>query len=204
MATANFHVNNASRYFCIGMNHYTTKEEIEANEWQDIEEGSFDEVGTQMDYEFTKEYLNEELSKAGYYDEEKTKSFEFAGASFDITLKVVENAGYYEGSCLDYDATIRMYDKAGYYVADYDLCPSEYLDKDQIAGEDLCNNAGMSKLQAANMVKRIDREFMAMVQELEQIFSKVCQKEMQQVCRFSNGEAWYNEVSEKLYQQAVA
>ena len=204
MATANFHVNNASRYFAIGMNHYTTKEEIEANGWEGIEEGSFDEEATQWDYECTKEYLHEELEKAGYDGEEKEYSFDFAGCTFEICMKVVENVGYYEGSCLDYEANLKCYDNAGYYVADYDLSPSEYIDADELQNEDLCNNKGMSRLQAKNMVHRIDKEFLKLVNELEQIFSKVCEVELQQVCRFSNGEAWYNKVSEPLYKEKVA
>ena len=70
MAAPNFYKRNASRYFCFGRQHYTTQEDIDANDWPQELLGQLDEDQTQWDYEAAKDYLLEELKKAGYWEPE--------------------------------------------------------------------------------------------------------------------------------------
>lgn len=229
MAAPNFYKRNASRYFCFGRQHYTTQEEIDANDWPQELLGQFDEEETRWDYEASKDYLLEELKKAGYWEPEgrydsldyntsygsgylaKTVSeINYAGADFYITVKVRENSGYYSGSCLDYDIRITG---CNYENGDFDLC-DDYtdetcLDEQDVIDADCCGNPGMSKIQAKNIIKRLNKELVAIISELELIFSRCCQDELylEGVCDYGHGflgEAWYGKYDKHLYEEREA
>ena len=228
MAAPNFYKRNASRYFCFGRQHYTTQEDIDANDWPQELLGQLDEDQTQWDYESAKDYLLEELKKAGYWEPEgrydrldyetsygsgyvaKTvREINYAGANFYITVKVRENSGYYSGSCLDYDISITG---DNWENGDFDLCDDytdeTYLEEQDIIDADCCGNPGLSKLQAKNIIKRLNKELLAIIEELELIFSRCCQDELYlewcaTYCGFA-GEAGYGKYSKHLYEEREA
>jgi len=228
MAAPNFYKRNASRYFCFGRQHYTTQEEIDANDWPQELLGQYDEEQTQWDYEASKDYLLEELKKAGYWEPEgsydrldyntsygsgylaKTVSeINYAGADFYITVKVRENSGYYSGSCLDYDIRITG---CNYENGDFELC-EDYTDdtylSDCIKDCDCCGNPGLTRMQAKNICNRLYDELNAIISELEMIFSRCCQDELylEGVCDYGHGflgEAWYGKYDKHLYEEREA
>lgn len=232
MAAPNFYKRNASRYFCMGRQHYTTQEEIDANEWPQELLGEFDEIQTQWDYECAKDNLMEELEQAGYwkptregYNRDrlayetsygsaflaKTRiEFQYAGANFYICINVRENSGHYSGSCLDYDITVSG---DNYEEGDFDLCDDYtddfYFDVEDIIEKNVCGNPGMTKLQAKNIIKKLYRTINEATDELELIFSRCCQDELylDWVCDYGHGflgEAGYGKYPKRLYEEREA
>lgn len=231
MAAPNFYKRNASRYFCMGHEVYTTQEDIDANGWSQDRLGEFDEIQTQFEYECAKDNLMEELEQAGYwkptlegYNRDRLAyetsygsaflakiriEFQYAGANFYICVNVRENGGYYSGSCLDYDITVRGDNDVN---GDFDLC-DDYtseteFDEQDVIDADCCGNPGMSKLQAKNIIRRLKEELNKAISELELIFSRCCQDELylDWVCNYCGflGEAGYGQYSTRLYEESEA
>lgn len=220
MATANWYINNASRYFVLGTNKYITQEDIDMNDLDQELLGEYDYDKTQWDYDDQKAYLIEELEQHGYseltgrdrynsldrdssYIARQEKYFEYAGVGFYINIKVKENAGYYEGSCLDFEAELSVVNRNGYDVwQTWEMNVGEYaLDRSDVIDNDFCSNIGLSKIQAANIIKHVDNEFCKLVDELELIFSKTCEYELYKAYQCSNGEAGYGICSDRLYER---
>jgi len=227
MAAPNFHKINASRYFCMGRAYYTTQEDIDELELPQELLGTFDQGATENNYQWAKENLLEQLKQAGYtepsiYDRlhneanygsyllaVKEHYLQFAGAEWTITMRVMENSGYYSGSCLDYEATLTCINREGYDCdMDCDLTPGEAISTREIADADPCSNYGLSKLQAPNIAKRIRQELQQLTSDLELILSRCCQDELYQEYCFSYcgfaGEAGYNAYPKRLYQEREA
>jgi len=232
MAAPNFCKFNASRYFCMGCNAYIDQEAIDANGWEQDRLGEFDEIQTQMDYEWAKDHLMDELKKAGYWEPNTTSrwnydrlnyegnygsaflaktciEFQYAGADFYINIRVKENVGYYSGSCLDYEIDVQG---CNYEEGDFDLCEDYtddfYFDVEDIIEKNVCGNPGMTKLQAKNIIKRLYKELSKAINELELIFSRCCQDELylDWVCDYGGfvGEAGYDKYPKRLYEEREA
>jgi len=232
MAAPNFYKRNASRYFCMGRNIYVTQEDIDANGWDQELLDTLDEEATHLNYLWAREHLVAELEKAGYWKPDTTSRYncdrlayetsygsaflaktridiQYAGANFYIGINVRENGGYYSGSCLDYDITISG---DNWENGDFDLCDDytdeTILDEDMIIEADCCGNPGLTKLQAKNIVRRLNKELATAISELELIFSHCCQDElyMDWVCQYGPfyGEAGYEHYSKRLCEEREA
>ena len=231
MAAPNFYKRNASRYFCMGRNAYIDQEAIDANGWEQDRLGEFDEIQTQMDYEWAKDHLMDELKKAGYleptregYNRDRLNyegnygsaflaktciEFQYAGADFYINIRVKENGGHYSGSCLDYEIDVQG---CNYEEGDFELCDDYtddfYFDVEDIIEKNVCGNPGMTKLQAKNIIKRLYKELSKAINELELIFSRCCQDELylDWVCDYGGfvGEAGYDKYPKRLYEEREA
>ena len=232
MAAPNFYKRNASRYFCMGRNAYIDQEAIDANGWEQDRLGEFDEIQTQMDYEWAKDHLMDELKNAGYWEPDTTSrwnydrlnyegnygsaflaktciEFQYAGADFYINIRVKENGGHYSGSCLDYEIDVQG---CNYEEGDFELCDDYtddfYFDVEDIIEKNVCGNPGMTKLQAKNIIKRLYKELSKAINELELIFSRCCQDELylDWVCDYGGfvGEAGYDKYPKRLYEEREA
>lgn len=209
MSAPNFAKCNASKYFAFGFNQYYTQEIIEANGWDDVEVGEFDEIGTQMNFDDTMcnvlcELKNKGWEKIEEYDNnysyqskffaEKTIEFDYCNAHITIRARACATSAYYEGATFDWDGHLIVegerywdYNNGG----EYDLPDTEGNLEQWVVEDDWFGNLGLDKIHAKNVVARIEREFEKLTDEAEKVFQQYSERVL--VCGgiFSNGEAIY-------------
>ena len=217
MGATNFHYGNASRIYAFGMNKYVTQEDIEANEWEelDIKEGDFSEEITRMDYEDSISNVMYELKSKGYatkldkyYSESieseigrKTYYFKYCGLEISVTIYAQVYGGYYEGASFDLYAKGcifgRWNDKTSELggSVECDLTGSYALCEDDILTENPFANMGLSKIHAKRIIKKIYDKLKEVSSELEDVFKEFCEHELVCGCIFNNGEAIYHKVN---------
>lgn len=211
MGATNFYNGNASRIYAFGMNKYVTQEDIEANEWEelDIKEGDFSEVLTEMDYEDSISNVSCELSSKGYHTEldkyfekeieneigRKTYYFEYCGLELSVTIYAQVYSGYYEGASFDWYAKCGIKFRCSDYRIEHDLTGRYALCEDDILYENPLENMGLSKIHAKRIIKKIYDKLKEVSSELEDVFKQFCEHELVRDGIFNNGEAIYHEVN---------
>lgn len=215
MSTPNFALKNASRYFVLGMPVYYTQEDIDENELDQDLLDCYDEIGTEINYSDVKRNVAYELKSKGWHDieecdgdrsypttlfSEKTASIMCGDNPIDITIQAGCTSGYYEAANFDWFVNIKTYRKAGYY---YETCDYDYEDltTDDVIRDDWYNNAGLSKIHAAHIIRKIEAIIDELKNEAELAFSMYCDEEMGLTCIFSNGEAIYDRTGKRLWQE---
>lgn len=215
MSTPNFALKNASRYFLLGMTVYYTQEEIDERELDQNLLGEFDELGTEANYEASKDNVAYELKAKGWHDieecdgdrnyptslfSEKTVSIKCGDNSIDITIQAGCTSGYYQAANFDWFVNIKTYRKADYY---YETCDYEYGDftADDVIRDDWYENKGMSKIHAAHIIRKIEAVIDDLKNEAECAFSKYCDEEMFCAWQAFNGEAGYSTAGKRLWQE---
>lgn len=215
MSTPNFALKNASRYFVFGTPVYYTQEDIDANELEQDLLDHFDEIGTEVNYEAGKENVAWELKAKGWHDieecdgdrgyptilfSEKTKTISFGSTSVDVTVQAGCTSGYYEAANFDWFANIKTYRKVDYY---YETCNYDYNDLtiDDVIRDDWYDNAGLSKIHAAHIIRKIEAIIDDLKNEAELAFSMYCDEEMYCAYQCFNGEAGYSRTGKRLWQE---
>ena len=215
MSTPNFALKNASRYFVFGMPVYYTQEEIDERELDQDLLGEFDEIGTEFSYDAAKDNVAYELKSKGWHSIDecdgdrsypttlfsaKTVSIMCGDNPIDITIQVGCTSGYYEAANFDWFVNIKTYRKVDYY---YETCDYDYddLTTDDVIRDDWYDNAGLSKIHAAHIVRKIQAIIDELKNEAELAFSMYCDEEMGLACLFSNGEAIYDRTGKRLWQE---
>lgn len=215
MSTPNFALKNASRYFVFGTPVYYTQEDIDANELEQDLLDHFDEIGTEVNYEAGKENVAWELKAKGWHDieecdgdrgyptilfSEKTKTISFGSTSVDVTVQAGCTSGYYEAANFDWFANIKTYRKVDYY---FETCEYDYNDltADDVIRDDWYDNAGLSKIHAAHIIRKIEAIIDELKNEAELVFSKCCDEEMFCAWQAFNGEAGYSKAGTRLWQE---
>lgn len=218
MSTPNFYIKNVSRYFVIGSNKYITQEDIDENGWDQDMLDEYDEEYTQACYDDDKCNVQCELEKKGWsedddYDHHEdatvvaTKNVYISYGGSEITLKIraLLRHGYYEAANFDLDGEIEVYQSStGYYVGLWDMfgeCVPNELD---VVDQDFTGFAGLNRLQAVNIIKRINKEIEALKNEAELAFSMYSEYELNCAYRCNNGEAGYSDVKTRLWQEVTA
>ena len=212
MATCNFYNENCSRYFVFGMNRYFTKEDVVECDLDPELEGEFDELGTETDYEDSKQNIVSGLQEKGWEDYDgyegdalviayKDKSLVYGGCEISLEIKALVRSGYYEGACMDLSGKVTI-DSAGDYWTgspEYDLFDD--FDESYVIDDNWTGNAGLDHLQAKNIIKKLNSIIEDLKIEAEYAFSRGCEREMFQAYHCSNGETGYFNIQKKLYQE---
>ena len=215
MSTPNFALKNASRYFVFGMPQYYTQEDIDVNELDQDLLGEFDELGTEFNFEDAKDNVTYELKAKGWNGieecdgdcsypttlfSEKTVSIMCGDNPIDITIQAGFTSGYYEAANFDWFATVKVYNRVEYY---YETCDYEYgdFDADDVIRDDWYNNAGLSKIHAAHIIRKIQAIIDELKNEAELAFSMYCDEEMYCAYQCFNGEAGYSKTGKRLWQE---
>ena len=212
MATCNFYNENCSRYFAIGMNRYFTKEDVEECDLDPELEGEYDELGTETDYEDSKQNIISGLQEKGWDDFDgyegdacviasKDKSLVYGGCEISLEIKALVRPGYYEGACMDLSGKVTI-DSAGDYWTgspEYDLFDG--FDESDVIEDNWTGNAGLDHLQAKNIIKKLNSIIEDLRNEAEYVFSCYCGEELAVAYHCSNGETGYNRIEKRLYQE---
>ena len=212
MATCNFMSANCTRYFAIGMNRYFTKEDVEECDLDPQLEGEFDELGTETDYEDSKQNIISGLQAKGWEDYDgyegdarviayKDKSLVYGGCEISLEIKALVRSGYYEGACMDLSGKVTI-DSAGDYWTgspEYDLFDD--FDESYVIDDNWTWNAGLDHLQAKNIIKKLNSIIEDLRNEAEYVFSCNCSEELAVAYHCSNGETGYNRIEKRLYQE---
>ena len=212
MATCNFYNENCSRYFVIGMNRYFTKEDVEECDLDPELEGEFDEFGTETDYEDSKQNIISGLQEKGWDDFDgyegdacviasKDKSLVYGGCEISLEIKALVRPGYYEGACMDLSGKVTI-DSAGDYWTgspEYDLFDG--FDESDVIEDNWTGNAGLDRLQAKNIIKKLNSIIEDLRNEAEYVFSCNCGEELAVAYHCSNGETGYSRIEKRLYQE---
>ena len=212
MATCNFYNENCSRYFVFGMNQYYTKEDVEEYDLDPEVEGEFDELGTEADYDFAKQNIVSGLQEKGWEDSDgyegdacviasKDKSLVYGGCEISLEIKALVRPGYYEGACMDLSGKVTI-DSAGDYWTgspEYDLFDG--FDESDVIDDNWTGNAGLDRLQAKNIIKKLNSIIEDLRNEAEYVFSCNCGEELAVAYHCSNGETGYNRIEKRLYQE---
>ena len=215
MSTPNFALKNDSRYFVFGMPQYYTQEDIDVNELDQDLLGEFDELGTEFNFEDAKDNVAYELKAKGWngieecdgdYNypttlfSEKTVSIMCGDNPIDITIQVGCTSGYYEAANFDWFVNIKTYRKAEYY---YETCNYDYddLTTDDVIRDDWYDNAGLSKIHAAHIIRKIQAIIDELKNEAELAFSMYCDEEIFCAYQCFNGEAGYSKTGKRLWQE---
>ena len=212
MATCNFYSENCSRYFVIGMNRYFTKEDVEECDLDPELEGEFDEFGTETDYEDSKQNIISGLQEKGWDDfngyegdacviASKDKSLVYGGCEISLEIKALVRPGYYEGACMDLSGKVTI-DFAGDYWTgspEYDLFDG--FDESDVIDDNWTGNAGLDRIQAKNIIKKLNSIIEDLRNEAEYVFSCYCGEELAVAYHCSNGETGYSRIEKRLYQE---
>ena len=212
MATCNFMSANCTRYFAIGMNRYFTKEDVEECDLDPELEGEYDELGTETDYEDSKQNIVSGLQEKGWDDfngyegdacviASKDKSLVYGGCEISLEIKALVRSGYYEGACMDLSGKVTI-DSAGDYWTgspEYDLFDG--FDESDVIEDNWTGNAGLDHLQAKNIIKKLNSIIEDLRNEAEYVFSCYCGEELAVAYHCSNGETGYNRIEKRLYQE---
>ena len=212
MATGNFYNENCSRYFAIGMNRYFTKEDVEECDLDPELEGEYDELGTETDYEDSKQNIVSGLQEKGWDDfngyegdacviASKDKSLVYGGCEISLEIKALVRPGYYEGACMDLSGKVTI-DSAGDYWTgspEYDLFDG--FDESDVIEDNWTGNAGLDHLQAKNIIKKLNSIIEDLRNEAEYVFSCNCGEELAVAYHCSNGETGYSRIEKRLYQE---
>ena len=212
MATCNFMSANCTRYFAIGMNRYFTKEDVEECDLDPELEGEYDELGTETDYEDSKQNIISGLQEKGWDDfngyegdacviASKDKSLVYGGCEISLEIKALVRPGYYEGACMDLSGKVTI-DSAGDYWTgspEYDLFDG--FDESDVIEDNWTGNAGLDHLQAKNIIKKLNSIIEDLRNEAEYVFSCYCGEELAVAYHCSNGETGYNRIEKRLYQE---
>lgn len=221
MATNNFAIPNASRYYAFGMNKYITQDDIDANDLDQDCLGEFDWDQTQCDFEYTLSDCKSKLLSLGWHEDEGTDGDRnYCGSYFAYKYKWVEVAGvqckvsirakcvsaYYEGATFDYDFNpLQVIDRNGYYIGpEYDLLGDYEVDEESVIDDDWCCNRGLSKIHAKRIISKINEAKKALIDEAENAFSYACEHELVKIWQGSNGEAGYGPASNRRCQLKAA
>ena len=215
MSTPNFSLTNASRYFVLGMPVYYTQEEIDERELDQDLLGEFDEIGTESLFQDTQHNVAYELKAKGWHDiedcdgdrnyptslfSEKTVSIKCGDNSIDITIQAGCTSGYYQAANFDWFVNIKTYRRIDYY---YETCDYDYNDLtvDDVIRDDWYDNAGLSKIHAAHIIRKIEAIIDELKNEAELAFSMYCDEEMFCAWQAFNGEAGYSRTGKRLWQE---
>ena len=216
MSTPNFALQNASRYFVFGTPQYYTQEDIDANELDQDLLGHYDEIRTEDNYYNDKGNAAYELKAKGWHDieeydgdryypttlfSEKTKTIWLNGqTSVDVTIQAGCTSGYYQAANFDWFVKIKFDGMIDGYNETFEYDPDE-LEPYDVIRDNWYDNAGLSKIHAAHIIRKIGAIIDELKNEAELAFSKCCDEEMYRACLFSNGEAIYNRTDKRLWQE---
>ena len=192
MGTCNFSKVNASRYYVI---------EDNGRDWEEIKEDLQFSARERQDGKRFRA-VDEVEAGARWHRDEGRVILEFKWGDvflsrnycFNLFGKIIVRPGYYEGATLDWD-----FEAVGWNER---FCMNDYDDLEAIASDifedwDYCElgsdwNAGIKKMQAKNIRKKIDEALEGVVNYLEEICAYLVGDNIyQRVCVFSNGEAVY-------------
>lgn len=215
MSTPNFALKNASRYFVFGTPVYYTQEEIDERELDQDLLGEFDEIGTESLFQDTQHNVAYELKAKGWHDieecdgdrsyptslfSEKTVSIKCGDNTIDVTIQAGCTSGYYQAANFDWFVSIKTYRRVDYY---YETCDYDYNDltADDVIRDDWYDNAGLSKIHAAHIIRKIEAIIDELKNEAELAFSMYCDEEMYCAYQCFNGEAGYSRTGKRLWQE---
>jgi len=221
MATSNFGSVNVSRYYMVNESKYFTQEDIDANDMDQDRLGDFDEDGTEFNWEWERENIQAALQVKGWDNAanwadpslrrhgdcevlaDKDISFVYGGAEISLNFKALACPGYYEGACLDIDGEVEIISGGDAWCGSpkYEMFGKYSFSEDDVIEDDWTGNAGLNRLQAKNILKRLNAIIESVKNEAEIIFSTWADDETICAGHFNSGEAVYFKVDEKFCDQ---
>lgn len=218
MATSNFGNVNVSRYFTVHESKYYTQEDVDANDMDQDMLGEYDDDGTEFNWEWERENIQAALqakgwdSAANWVDPslrrsgnneviaDKDISFVYGGAEISLNIKALACPGYYDGACLDIDGEVEIISGGDAWSGSpkYEMFGRYSFSEEDVAEDDWTGNPGLNKLQAKNIIKRLNDIIEGVKNEAELVFSTWSEHEVFCAGRFNNGESVYCNVQTKL------
>lgn len=207
MSAPNFSRTNTSKIYAFGLNHEITQADIDENGLdQDLlgeYENDFDYSLESCVYDLAQKDWNEIDENNGdrnyptQYFAEKSVTFQTGASRVSVIVKAGYTAAYYEGANFDFcvSCVLTGPNDYGYWCSEeYNL--QEYdIDESVVIDDNWYNNKGMSKIQAKNIIKKINKAVEDLTSECEAVFAQCCDKTLACAGVFSNGEGVYVEVA---------
>lgn len=215
MSTPNFKLKNASRYFVIGMPVYYTQEYIDENELEQDLLDQYDEFETEANYEADKENVAYELKAKGWNDieecdndrsypttlfSEKTKIVMCGDTYVEITIQAGCTSGYYQAANFDWFAKVKVKGVIDGWYSEFEY-EHDDLEVDDVIRDNWYDNKGLCKIHAAHIIRKIEAIIDELKNEAELAFSMYCDEEMYCAYRCFNGEAGYDRIDKRLWQE---
>lgn len=212
MATGNFYCKNTTEIFVIGMNEYTTQEDIDELGLDQDMLGQFDEIRTQDNFEADKELAQELLQGKDWdimdrYQQgcnrsypasiigEKTIHRTFAGVTLELTMQATLVSAYYEGANFDLEASLNVYDRDDYHVCNYDDFDDIFNISDgDVISDNWQGNIGLTKIHCKGILRTLDELLDGLRNEAEDCFRQASQHRLYCLGHANNGEAFYREI----------
>lgn len=215
MSTPNFSLNNASRYFVLGMPVYYTQEDIDEYGLDQELLGKYDELDTEANFDADKENVACELKTKGWHDikecdydrsyptslfSAKTMSIMCGDTPVDITIQAGCTSGYYEAANFDWFVKVKV---SGMIEGWYETFEYEHdeLTADDVIRDNWYDNKGLSKIHAAHIINKIEAIIDELKNEAELAFSMYSDEEMYCAYQCSNGESGYGRTDKRLWQE---
>lgn len=186
MGTSNFHSKNSGRIFSVKLEEEWDYDDLKANLYSELN-GS---VAKSRGYHFSEggKDIYELRSYPSHVVGIIFKVTKICGIDVSVGVQSVIRSGYYEGCNLDW-AVICVIGYNTFEDEEIDIKEIEF----EIKYENDNINVGMSKIQARNIKKWIDKTRDELVKYVEEIYTQYSEP-LRVVAQFSNGETIYEKV----------
>lgn len=218
MSAANFYKENARNYYVLdGRSYWRENEDGELEELEGWEEDCQVDDQTEDEIEFIRERSGAYANKYACYGRWYVPQNEYERRSGDcllvcrkqehielspycgigITTNIIFRPGYYEAGNLDWYISVSD-DHGSSFDGEYDPDDVDELALDvldYISWREEKWNAGLIKMQAKNIAKKVKDEFERAQEEADEFCRKNCTGVYGLAYRFSNGEAGYIKIN---------
>lgn len=181
MSTPNFAKNNASNFYCVGLD-----KDGDDFYWDDVADnirvtarqyGFWKTDETDRDWYRQMNYVTENVFEMGY-----------GGETYHATALIGMRSGYYEGANIDYNIILSDSFGCGMDLEDGDTHKLvEDFIEDKYRYEQFAVNKGLAMMHRKGLEKRLEKWLDSIVGTCEEIAKSCCEDELV----FSNGEACY-------------
>lgn len=174
MSAPNFYNANASKIFMVSCDDEFSYDDAKDNVFYDLKSLGWNRI----------DKWDGERNYSGCMFSEKSKRVSIGKFWVDVTVRAIIRSGYFADANFDWDIEI---DGTEYDLECYD--ESEALDSLESSYE-YWDNPGFCKIQAKNLVKKVEKAVSELSEELESVYDKYTEK-LIRIGIFSNGEAIY-------------
>lgn len=183
MSAPNFYNANASNIFMVSCEDDFSYQDTKDNVFYDLKNLGWNEI----------DEWDGERNYSGHLFAEKDKKVTIGDFYIYVTVRAIIRSGYFADANLDWDIEIEG--------TEYDL--NCYDESDAIenleSSYEYGDNPGFCKMQAKNLVKKVDQAISELSEELESVYSKYTER-LVRIALFSNGEAIYGRADNTINQ----
>jgi hypothetical protein len=174
MGTGNFSNENANSVFAVLMDKESDYDFFVEDIIEVLEDKGFTEINRRDN---ARNYSGLELAA-------KAVSKQYCGVWFEVNITAILRTGYYQGANLDWSIAYCIGDSGW-----FDSLPDLNSIKDDLSYYGA--GMGIATIQSKNALKWLENAPDGLIEELEAIYRDVCEHELAEAARFSNGEVMY-------------